>query len=135
MQHYPADAVLDAARTIRPLLPRLLDADDVAWVDEELSNLLGQAEAGEEVDTAVQRLLAKRSPTREWIRFYLGPGPATDPEPVRSYAGPPGWISALPAQQYACPTEACFVRWRCRAAGQQAPTCPTHGVDLVPSSG
>jgi hypothetical protein len=124
----PAD-VLDAARIIRPLLKQLLgaEADEVA---RSIDGLLLQSDEALNVDRQILELLAQREPTRRWTHFFLTGDGDRQPATVRGYAAPPGTITAVTAQLYACPNPGCPFGWRCRAAGQSVPSCPVHNVVL-----
>jgi hypothetical protein len=68
-QFIPED-VLKGARTIRPFLPDLLGRE-AELVDQQLAELLGQAEAGQQADQQILEILESHPKTRSWIAEFL----------------------------------------------------------------
>jgi len=120
------DEILEAARTIRPVLDELI-LDDAPAVDDRLADLLARATAGEQVADAVVVVLAERPQTDDWLRRYLAGG--DEEATTKGYSGLPGPVAPVGAQRYECPQG--DVVWYRRYVGQQIPTCRTHQILLV----
>src|SRR5262245_22537874 len=76
------DPILDAARAIRPYLPRLIGprADDV---DRDLAQLLNRASSGELVDDEILAQLRRNPATHDWTAAFLERGHPPDVTVVR----------------------------------------------------
>lgn len=124
---FASEDILEGARSIRPVLTELvgLDAPDI---DSRLANLLLAAEAGDEVDNKVLKLLRSNDATRLWMRDYLR-ADKKDAFVVLGYSPPPGPPAPVSAHKYVCPYR--DYTWYQRSVGQPMPKCPTHGVELV----
>ncbi len=126
---YTNEDVLEAARTIRPLLADLLEDEQQAQaLDAQLARLLEQARAGEPVANRILDLLSKETATREWLRRFLkGEGQLTG----KGFEPLPGPAAPVPAPKFVCP-QGDYV-WHRHSVGQPVPRCPTHNLPLVPA--
>ncbi len=92
--------ILEAARTLRPLLPQALDADSAQTLDQQLAQLLNQTDLDE--DTQVDRLydiLDSHPRTKSWLDDFLK-NPTSTQKNYARLAGDP----TLPgATKYVCP--------------------------------
>jgi hypothetical protein len=68
---YSTEDILEAARSIRPHLSELLDAELAITIDQKLTELLAQAEAGQPVENLILELLAAHDSTRNWLNTKL----------------------------------------------------------------
>ncbi|MBD2060476.1 hypothetical protein H6F88_31530 [Oculatella sp. FACHB-28] len=123
---FSPEDILECARSIRPSLPSLLGSD-ATQVDQQLADLLAQAQAGESVDTQILELLKSNPNTFQWIKEFLSSAQVS-----RGFERLPGGSGAVPAQKYVCP-QGDYV-WYRRSVGISVPTCPTHG-ELIPDQG
>ncbi len=94
--------ILNAAHTIKPILPELLDPETAAQVDRQLQTLLTQADAGQSIDNQIIETLRAHETTQTWMRRYLkGESPA---DITRSMSGLPGEKAATPRKHtHFCP--------------------------------
>ncbi|MEK8020178.1 MAG: hypothetical protein VSS75_025175 [Candidatus Parabeggiatoa sp.] len=140
---YKTEDVLNAARAIRSHLPELLSHEAQA-VENELSTLLAQADAGEDVEIDIFDLLGGHEATRQWMeaaledkQIYSGekiysPLPTPDPQVVNSNKR----VSKLTI--HVCPNDgACDCGqypegWMPSMIGDCIPNCPTHHQPLIP---
>ncbi|MFJ3772875.1 hypothetical protein ACIPX0_14385 [Streptomyces sp. NPDC090075] len=130
------DAVLEAARAIRPYLPGLFPhaPHRAARLDGELARLLDPGAAAGAAES-VLRALEGNAITKVWSAQFLefgvppefvGSGTRGSTVPV-----PAGNGEALrPGPKYVCPANGDVVWWR-RHVGQEVPRCGTHGLLLV----
>ena len=133
--------VLECARAIRLYLPDLLqerpDAQDRARsMDRMLTELLGEADHGGQVDEAILDVLRQLPELHNWAAGFLQYG--MPPELVAAvdragYQQPPGEGDPVGARKYACPVAGDTLWWQ-RAVGQEIPRCSTHGVLLEPAT-
>jgi hypothetical protein len=125
---YASENILDGARSIRPYLAELLEAD-AGVMDRELAGLLALAQAGQNVDNRILELLARYEATRAWMAKFLRDKRPPDVE--RVYNPLPGGIGPVPVSaRYACPNGD-YV-WYRRAVNQPIGKCPTHHLPLLP---
>jgi hypothetical protein len=69
--------ILNAAHTIKLILPELLDPETAAQVDQQLETLLTQAETGQLVEYQITKILRAHKSTKTWMGRYLeGEAPA-----------------------------------------------------------
>lgn len=125
---FDPDDILDCARSIRPDLPDLLGAA-AEPIDQQLSDLLAQAHAGQSVDQQILDLLKSNDKTRRWAGEFLS-------KPIVSkgdFQPLPGQSEAQETTKYICPIGNDFTR-RLRP-GEPIPVCRTHQVALVPVNG
>jgi len=113
--------ILEAALTIRPLLPRLLGAEAGEKTRQQLDQLLQQTQAGASVEDLIWDLLTDAKATRSWVTQFQQ---ATQ----KSSNSLPGQISAIPAPQFKCPL--CNYTWSRRRIGFPTPLCLTHALPL-----
>ena len=123
---YDSDDILNGARAIRPYLTELLGGNS-SMVEQDLVSLLSQAQEGRKVDNVILDLLARHEATREWIAKFLEH--KRPPDIVKLYSPPPGDITAIPPDKYACP-QGDYI-WYRRSVASTIPVCPTHFVKLV----
>ena len=116
--------LLEAAKTIRPFLPQLLD-DQAQEMDQQLADLIIRCQAGEPLENQITSLLAGHNSTRKWMREYLD----TDASQTRSrgYNPLPG-IPKIDAPRYVCP-EGDYI-WHHIDSSDPIPECPTHNCPL-----
>jgi hypothetical protein len=114
--------ILNAAYTIKPLLPELLDTETAAQVAQQLETLLTQAAAGQLIDNQITEVLRAHETTQTWMRRYLkGEAPA---DITRSISGLPGNMEARPRKpEYQCPE--CHKQYA-ELPQSRIPTCPDH---------
>ncbi|WP_131786765.1 hypothetical protein [Protofrankia symbiont of Coriaria ruscifolia] len=142
------DGVLEAARAIRPYLPRLLgDPGAVEKLDQALAETLtGTTAAGTttgQTATAVRALLDAHANTAWFLTAVLADAPAYRPpyqQPrylhrqtggasYRGMTAPAGDPGPVAADRYACP-HGDYV-WYRPDIGTPIAACPTHHVPLV----
>ncbi len=123
---FKPEEVLEGARSIRPYLTQLLGLD-AEKVDKELAALLAQAKSGQKVDDRILELLKSYKATRDWMAEFLSPQQIS-----KGYQRLAGSSQATPMPKYVCP-EGDDYDWYLHAVGDAIPTCPTHGVQLVPA--
>jgi hypothetical protein len=120
--------ILEAARTIRSVLPDMPGVDNPIAIDAALASALLKRD----VDAARAELWRQRV-TRRWSTEFvrLGLPPELVVEQTRSGAAPPpGHGGVVAAPRFRCP-QGDYV-WYRRTAVQPLPICPTHGVRVVP---
>jgi hypothetical protein len=123
-------AILDAARAIRPFLAELvgLAAEDI---DRELARLLEQAASGVDVENRIVELVSQQAATREWTAAFLQEGqPPSLRASERGFRRLPGTASTISPLVFACPIGD-YV-WYRPSVGSLVPACPTHSLALVP---
>jgi hypothetical protein len=125
---YDWEAVLEAARSIRPFLGNLLGPKSTA-VDNELARCLDEAQRGREVDDLILRLLSRYEKTGSWMGSFLER--KCPPELAHLYDPSPGTGAPVRAEKFHCP-EGDYV-WYRRTAGVAVPRCPTHFLTLEPA--
>jgi hypothetical protein len=125
--YHPAD-LLEAARSIRPLLPTLIEAEANS-LDQQLAELLNQA-TPEDMTTAeaILTLLQSHPATQDWLAEFLKISPM---QKGVSYQTLPGSPALQPAPRYICPIANDYT-WYLEA-GEEIPLCKTHLVPLVPA--
>lgn len=120
---YDPTDLLEAARSIRPLLPKLLEAEAVP-VDQQLADLLNQSTTGERTTAAaILDLLQSKPPTQAWLKDFL-----RDPQ-RGGYQPLPGMPALQPATKYVCPLGNDYTWYQ--DGSEPVPFCPTHLVPLV----
>jgi hypothetical protein len=114
--------ILNAAHTIKPILPELLDPETATQVDQKLETLLTQAAAGQSIENQITETLRAHETTQTWMRRYLkGEAPA---DITRSMSGLPGNMEARPRKpEYQCPE--CHKQYA-ELPQSRIPTCPDH---------
>lgn len=118
--------VLEAARIIRPILSKKLDATLAQEIDLQLSNLLNQTNLEE--DTKTDRLLevlASQPQTKSWLDEFL-----QFDQTEKGYSSLPGDPELLSATKYVCPKNNDYTDFL--ENRRDIPLCPTHLVPLVP---
>lgn len=123
------DDILEGARAIRSHLDELIATKAVA-VEQELANLLREAETGQNVENRILRLLSRHDASREWMAKFLREEGRS--ETTRLFKPPPGKGEPVQASKFVCPE--CDYVWFRRTVGQSAPHCPTHNCPLEPIS-
>ena len=126
----PVD-ILEAARTIRPLLPDFPEftARTVWVIDQQLSAYLNQPEADERTTARpILDLLQSYPATQTWLVNFL----FTEPnEKGSAYQPLPGRPSLQRAAKYICPIGNDYTWYQ--TSDDDIPVCPTHLVSLVPA--
>jgi hypothetical protein len=127
---YKTEDVLNAARAIRSHLPELL-SNEAQAVEKELSALLAQADAGEDIEIDIFDLLGEHEPTRQWMETALEDKKLSGGE--KTYHKPLGNSDITPpgTQKYQCPETECSHTWISHKTRQPIPECPIHHVQLV----
>lgn len=120
--------VLECARSIRLELPELLGADAEPF-DQQLADLLAQANSGQPTDQQIVDLLKSNDRTRSRAGEMLSK-PAT--AKGGDYQRLPGKSEGQKTVKYICPVGNDFTR-RLRQ-GEEIPICRTHKVALVPAA-
>jgi hypothetical protein len=126
---YESADILDAARSIRPYLSQLLPAAEAEVIDQQLADLLAQANSGQPIDNLILELLAEQDSTREWLSGFLQD--KQQPEHLKSWSPLPGQGSMVNAAKFVCP-QGDYTWYRPRV-GIEPPVCPTHNVPLNPA--
>jgi hypothetical protein len=126
---YESADILDAARSIRPYLSQLLPAAQAEAIDQQLADLLAQANTRQSVDNLILELLAEQDSTREWLSEFLQD--KQQPEHLRNWSPLPGQGSIVNAAKFVCP-QGDYTWYRPRV-GIEPPPCPTHNVSLNPA--
>jgi hypothetical protein len=122
---YDPTDLFEAARSIRPLLPKLLEAEAIP-VDQQLADLLNQSTTGERtIAAAILDLLQSKPPTQAWLEDFL-----RDPQ-RGSYQPLPGMPALQPATKYVCPIGNDYTWFR--EGSEPVRLCETHLVPLVPA--
>ena len=116
---------LDAARTIRPLLPTLVDTESAQQIDQQLATTLNQSTTDDRtIAKAIRDILQSYPATQAWLTEFLKTEPTQ-----RSFQSLPGILDPQSATQYVCPIGNDYTWYR--EANEEIPLCPTHLVPLV----
>jgi hypothetical protein len=118
--------LLEAARTIRPLLLTLrdLDAETAQQVDQQLAELLNQSAVSDKVTAQqIRTLLQAHASTQKWLADFSN---AVSEQKSSSLPGDPTLQSAI---KYVCPVGNDYTIYQ--EANEDIPLCPTHLVPLV----
>jgi hypothetical protein len=126
---YESTDILEAARSIRPYLSELLTAAQAEVIDQQLADLLAQANTRQPIDNLILELLAAPDATREWLSRFLQD--KQQPEHLRSFSPLPGHGSIVNAAKFVCP-QGDYTWYRPRV-GIEPPFCPTHNLPLDPA--
>ena len=119
---------LDAARTIRPLLPTLVDTETAQQIDRQLASTLNHSTTDDRTTAkAIRDILQSYSATQAWLTEFLKTEPTQ-----RSFQSLLGGLDPQSATKYVCPKGNDYTRYR--EANEEIPLCPTHLVPLVPAS-
>ena len=124
---YPSEDILEAAKSIRPFLPGLLN-HQAQEVDNQLADLINRHNAGEPLENKIAELLATHDPTREWMRQFLDSKHPANVTKGLGFNPLPG-ISAPGAPKYVCP-QGDYI-WPQIDISDPIPPCPTHNIPLV----
>jgi hypothetical protein len=116
---------LDAARTIRPLLPTLIDTQIAQQIDQQLSDALNQSTTDDKtIAKAIRDILQRYPATQAWLTNFLKTEPTQ-----RSFQPLAGDLDPQSATKYVCPSGNDYTWYR--EANEEIPLCPTHLVPLV----
>lgn len=119
--------LLDAARSIRPKLPTLLDAETALQVDQHLAGLLNQLDQQPTNNKAtaqqIRTLLQSHPSTKKWLTDFAE---TVTRNRSNSLAGDP---ILGHARFYICPQGNDYT-WT-QEGTEEIPLCPTHLVRLV----
>jgi hypothetical protein len=125
------DIILEAARSIRSYLHQLIPESADA-VDLELAEHLEEAPTEKKnVNSLIIGTLRMHEPTREWLLSFLADHQPPEVTRAFTYQGTPGDPVPVAARKYICPQG--DYNWYRMSAGTPIPSCPTHGLALVPS--
>ena len=131
------DPVLEAAREIRPFLTELVGAEAAGPIDEQLAELLGAPEAGQDTVARLRALLRGDDATSAFLDEVMDDAPDYRPTrwqrrtPTRGvYQGLPGDLLPMHTGKYGCPAGRDYT-WYRPEVGALVPSCPTHHVVLV----
>ncbi|OLP18517.1 hypothetical protein BST81_10590 [Leptolyngbya sp. 'hensonii'] len=127
--YYDSNDILEAARTIRPLLSELIGDEAAGAIDPQLAGLLAQANTRQLVDNQILELLAEQDATREWVADFLQD--QQQPAHLRTWNPLPGQRSPIGTAKFVCP-EGDYT-WYCPRIGIEPPLCPTHNLPLDPA--
>lgn len=120
----PQSNLLEAAKSIRPFLPQLLN-EQAQEVDQQLADLILRCQAGELLENQITSLLASHDATRQWMREFLD----SDAALTRSKGfNPLPGIPNIDAPRYVCP-EGDYI-WHHIDSSDPIPICPTHHCSL-----
>jgi hypothetical protein len=118
---------LDAARTIRPLLPTLVDPEIAQLIDQQLAATLNQSTTdGRTSAKAIRDILQGYPATQAWLTKFLKTEPTQ-----RSFQSLQGDPALPPATKYVCPIGNDYTQYR--EANEEICLCKTHLVPLVPA--
>lgn len=123
---YPSDDLLEAAKSIRPFLSKLLE-ENAEEMDRHLAELIARCQAGEHQENQIAELLASRDATRKWMAEFLKNDGRQ--EAIRNYSPLPGAVGSVGAPKYICP-EGDYIWYRLDSS-DPIPLCPTHQILLV----
>ncbi len=126
---YSIEDILDAARSIRPYLGELLDPQIAEQLDQNLADLLAQANTNPSIAPLIMKQLRANPATREWAAKFLEDKAL--PEKERTFNALPGQGSMVNAAKFVCPQ--CNYTWYRPRVGIEPPLCPTHNVPLNPA--
>jgi len=120
--------VLEASRTLRPVLSQLLDVESAQQIDRQLSHQLNQTDLDEnaQVDRILE-ILDTRLETKTWLDNFLNNSASFQ----KNYTGLPGDPTLQPATKYVCPSANDYTWYR--EDNSPILICPTHLVPLVPA--
>jgi hypothetical protein len=106
--------------------------DQARTVDEDLAELLTEAQHGQDVEERVLDRLRQPPAVHNWAAMFLQHGLPPDVVEARDrgFSRLAGGGEAVPADKYTCPIG--DVVWYRRVVGQPVPQCPTHHVTLEP---
>lgn len=125
----PADheALLEAARRVRPYLSRLI-GEDADEVDRRLGAILNAEPKTRELLALLRETLDERPPTRAFAAADAADlGAPKDRDAALIPSGNP---EPVPMPEFACPYgDFVFLQGD---VGEELPLCPTHGVLVVP---
>jgi len=118
---------LDAARTIRPLLPTLVDTEIAQQIDQQLATALNQSTTDDRtIAKAIRDILQSYPATQAWLTDFLKTEPTQ-----RSFQSLRGDPALPPATKYVCPIGNDYTQYR--EANEEIRLCKTHLVPLVPA--
>jgi hypothetical protein len=120
--------ILEAARTLRPLLPQELDTTTAQQLDQQLAQLLNQTDLDE--NTQVDRLyeiLESHPKIKSWLDDFLKN--LTSTQKTYNRLSPDPGLQA--ATKYVCPSGNDYTWFR--EENEPIPLCKTHLVSLVPA--
>ncbi|KPQ31455.1 MAG: hypothetical protein HLUCCA11_23720 [Phormidesmis priestleyi Ana] len=120
------DRLIEAAKSIRPFLNDLMGIDDAQVMDSQLSHLIAQYQAGEQVSNSITQLLAGNESTRNWVRQFNQKQRADR----GGFEALPGMTAATSPPRHTCPLGNDYVWYRFDSS-EEIPICPTHKVTLV----
>jgi len=127
---YEPTDVLEAARSIRPYLNELVEANVAAKIDSQLAALLAQIPLDQAIATQVVTLLTAQDATHQWLADFLQD--QQQPKHLRTWSPLPGQGSIVNAAKFVCP-QGDYI-WHRPRVGVEPPTCPTHNLPLEPAS-
>lgn len=142
---YQTEDVLNAARAIVSHLSELL-ADQAEEVEQQLSALLEQADAGEDVEIEIFDLLGEHEPTRQWMQDALEgkkissgeksyyPLPTPEPQVVNSKKRVSKLTIHICSNESPCTCGEYPDGWMPTMIGDTIPNCPKSHKPLIPIS-
>jgi hypothetical protein len=128
------EAVLEAARAVRPYLVDFVGLERAVRLDTKLAGLLAAAARGDDVESAVEAALVADEATGAFLERVRADAPLLRPPAVvsalttRSYDSLPGQPSPVSADKFRCP-HGDYV-WYRMEVGLSVPQCPTHQCPL-----
>lgn len=125
--HPAPEDVLECARSIRPELEELLGSE-AEQLDRKVSELLVQANKGQQVDARILDLLKQDEATYYWMAEFL-----SQPQESKGLQPLPGIPKTSSAKKYICPIKNDY-NWYRRSIEIPVRTCPTCNVLLVPAN-
>lgn len=128
------EEILTVVRELQPRLPALL-GEKSAEVQDRISSLIEQLEAGQSDGTDLRRVLCEYPAVEEVLSTHFDKQIVELSFSDRSYqklAGMPS--SAFAGKKYICPVPDCSEPfWFQRRANQSPKICEEHGVMMVPA--
>jgi hypothetical protein len=112
--------ILEAAQTLRPILPQLLDAESAQSVDHQLTQLLNQTELDENTQVdCILDIVEHHPETKSWLDDFL------QTVQTRGYSGLQGNAAPSPATTtFKCPY--CDHTDTVPQSGMIPEPCPNH---------
>ncbi len=129
---YSPEAIIKAAKAIRPYISELLDAPNAQRLDQKLESLLHHSSSDQNY-RQLDSVLMEHEETGEWIRLYLEEDcPAeTILDSLRVYYPLRGLRHSVKSPRYVCPVEFCHQDWYRHDLAEDIPHCPVHDLRLV----
>jgi hypothetical protein len=120
--------ILEAARTLRPLLSQELDAETAQQLDQQLAQFLNKSDLDEDIQVdRLYDLLESHPKIKTWLADFLENATAIQ----KNYGGLAGDPTLQPAIKHVCPIGNDYTWYQ--ENSEPIPLCPTHLVSLAPA--